>query len=78
MADKKPKMKLTSVKISPTLQNEFKHLSISTEISLQKLVNRSLYLYITEQDYRDRISDINIPEKYQTYEEQKTTQTVKE
>lgn len=77
MADKKPKMKLTSVKISPILQKEFKHLSISTEISLQKLVNRALYLYITEQEFRDRIYDINIPEKYQTFEEQKTD-TVKE
>lgn len=65
-------MKLTSVKISPILQKEFKHLSISTEISLQKLVNRAMYLYVTEQDFRDKIYDVNIPEKYQTFEEQKT------
>lgn len=78
MADKKPKMKLTSVKISPVLQKEFKHLSISTEISLQKLVNRSLYLYVTEQEFRDKIYDVNIPEKYQTFEEQKSIDTIKE
>lgn len=78
MSDKKPKMKLTSVKISPVLQKEFKHLSISTEISLQKLVNRSLYLYVTEQEFRDKIYDVNIPEKYQTFEEQKSIDTIKE
>ena len=69
MSDKKLKMKLTSVKVSPLLQNDFKHLSISTEISLQKLVNRTLYLYITNEDFRHTIADINIPEKYQLYDE---------
>ena len=67
---KKLKMKLTSVKVSPILQNEFKHLAISTELSLQKLVNRSLYLYVTEEEFRDRVHDINIPEKYQSYEDE--------
>lgn len=73
--DKKLKMKLTSVKVSPILQKEFKLLSLSTEISLQKLVNRALFLYVTEQDFRDKIYDVNIPEKYQLFEENQTIET---
>ena len=44
--------KLTSVKVSEELFEEFKVLCVRTKFSLQKLVDRSMYLYLTDETYR--------------------------
>tara|TARA_Y100000593_G_scaffold95015_1_gene198305 strand:- start:47281 stop:47487 length:207 start_codon:yes stop_codon:yes gene_type:complete len=50
------KTKLTSVKIIENLYNEFRHISLDDDINLQKLVNRSILLYISDDDnFRDKI-----------------------
>ena len=41
--------KLTSVKVNETLFEEFKVLCVRTKFSLQKLVDRSMDLYLTDE-----------------------------
>jgi hypothetical protein len=58
MADKS---KLTSVKVNETLFDEFKVLCVRTKFSLQKLVDRSIHLYLTDNDYRKKLhSHLNL------------------
>ena len=52
MADKN---KLTSVKVKDDLFEEFKVLCVRTKFSLQKLVDRSIHLYLTDDDFRKQI-----------------------
>jgi hypothetical protein len=47
--------KLTSVKVNDTLFDEFKVLCVRTKFSLQKLVDRSIHLYLTNEDYRKQL-----------------------
>ena len=47
--------KLTSVKIIKSLYNSFKLATVNTKMTLQKLTNRSVYLYMSDDKYRDRI-----------------------
>jgi len=47
--------KLTSVKVNEELFEEFKVLCVETKFSLQKLVDRSIHLYLTEDDYRKKL-----------------------
>ena len=47
--------KLTSVKVNEELFEEFKVLCVRTKFSLQKLVDRSIHLYLTEDDYRKKL-----------------------
>jgi hypothetical protein len=47
--------KLTTVKILKTVYSSFKKLSIDTEINLQKVVNRTLDLYIKDSEFRERV-----------------------
>ena len=47
--------KLTSVKVNETLFEEFKVLCVRTKFSLQKLVDRSMDLYLTDEEYRKNI-----------------------
>ena len=47
--------KLTSVKVNEELFEEFKVLCVRTKFSLQKLVDRSIHLYLTEEDYRKKL-----------------------
>ena len=53
MADK---TQLTSVKILTVLYTSFKIHTITDGITLQKLVNRSLNLYMTDNSYRDNLT----------------------
>ena len=50
-------IKLTSVKIVKDLYNSFRHVSIDRNINLQKLVNRSILLYIEDEDFRKKVDD---------------------
>ena len=47
--------KLTSVKVKDDLFEEFKVLCVRTKFSLQKLVDRSSHMYLTEEEYRKTI-----------------------
>lgn len=47
--------KLTSVKVKDNLFEEFKVLCVRTKFSLQKLVDRSIHLYLTSDEYRKQI-----------------------
>ena len=51
----KVKTRLTSVKVFETLYNRFKIHTIEDETNLQKVVNRSLHLYVKDADYREQI-----------------------
>jgi hypothetical protein len=44
--------KLTSVKVKDDLFEEFKVLCVRTKFSLQKLVDRSIHMYLTDEEYR--------------------------
>lgn len=48
-------VKLTSVKILKDLYSQFKRVTLDDKMSLQKLVNRSLTLYVEDQKFKDKI-----------------------
>ena len=47
--------KLTSVKILKELYRNFKSQTFDDEFTLQKLVNRSMDLYVLDGEFRDKI-----------------------
>tara|TARA_Y100000310_G_C20518162_1_gene732265 strand:- start:445 stop:642 length:198 start_codon:yes stop_codon:yes gene_type:complete len=49
--------KLTSIKIIEDVYKQFKLMTINSKMSLQKLVNRSMDLYVSEDDFVDKIND---------------------
>jgi aminoglycoside N3'-acetyltransferase len=49
--------KLTSVHVLEDIYKKFKVISIDGNINLQKLVNRSLDLYVKDQNYRATINN---------------------
>ena len=51
------KTQLTSVKILTGLYKDFKVATINDGITLQKLVNRSLDLYLSNEDYRKQLTN---------------------
>ena len=48
-------IKLTSVKILKDLYNNFKVEIINSNITLQKLANRSMYLYLNDTKFKEQI-----------------------
>ena len=51
--------KLTSVKILKELYRDFKTKTVETEFTLQKLVNRSMDLYVLDKDFKNKIHSYN-------------------
>ncbi len=49
--------KLTSVIVIDDIYNDFKVITISDDINLQKLVNRSISLYNSDESFRKIIND---------------------
>tara|TARA_Y100000401_G_scaffold110493_1_gene107762 strand:+ start:114 stop:308 length:195 start_codon:yes stop_codon:yes gene_type:complete len=47
--------KLTSVKILENLYNDFKIKTITNNMTLQKLTNRCINLYVQDDEFRDKI-----------------------
>ena len=47
--------KLTSVKILEDLYKRFKSTTVNTKMTLQKLTNRSIDLYLTDKNYKNTI-----------------------
>lgn len=54
------KKKLTSVNIIEDLYRDFKLLAIDDTINLQKLVNRSIYLYNSDELFREKINELKL------------------
>ena len=50
---------LTSVKIKSDLFNEFKIECVKRKFSFQKLADRAIHLYLTDEDFRKTISNQN-------------------
>ena len=51
----KNNLKLTSVKIVDHLFEDFKISSISHKFNLQKLANRAVHLYLTDEEFRKKL-----------------------
>ena len=49
------KSKLTSVKILEDLYKRFKSTTVNTKMTLQKLTNRSVDRFLTDEKYREEI-----------------------
>ena len=47
--------KLTSVKILEDLYKRFKQTTVNTKMTLQKLTNRSIDLYLTDEQYKNNL-----------------------
>ena len=56
MSNKKP-MTLTRVKVQTDLFNDFKVECVRRKFSFQKLADRSIYLYLTDEDFRKKITN---------------------
>lgn len=54
--------KITSVKIPENLYEDFKILSVRSKINLQEIVERTIFMYITDSTFRQKIH-----ERYSTY-----------
>ncbi len=48
---------LTSVKIFKNLYNDYKYLTVNNTMSFQKLVNRSVYLYLNDENFKQKIDE---------------------
>jgi hypothetical protein len=53
------KLRLTSVKIESDLRKDFKILSIQDGMTLQKLINRTIFLYKEDKNFRKKILEID-------------------
>lgn len=51
--------KLTSVKVDTATHNQFKMKCITSNCDLHKLVNRSMHLFVTDENYRNLILNPN-------------------
>lgn len=47
--------KLTSVRVTPDLFKKFKLECIERKFSFQKLADRAMYLYLTDEEFKDKI-----------------------
>jgi|TARA_B100000497_G_scaffold77963_1_gene87089 hypothetical protein len=50
-------MTLTSVKVKSNLFENFKIECVKRKFSFQKLADRSIYLYLTDEDFRKKINN---------------------
>lgn len=51
--------KLTTVKILKNIYSNFKHVSFDSDVTLQKVVNRTIDRYVTDEEYRKEINEYN-------------------
>jgi len=52
---------LTSVKVDKELFNDFKIECVKRKFSLNKLVNRAIDLYLTDENFRKQVTNYNNP-----------------
>jgi hypothetical protein len=55
------KITTTTIKIENSLYDEFKTLNIKRKFYLKDLVIRCMYLYVTDQQFRDRVYNFSVP-----------------
>jgi len=61
MTTTKTKRSTTSLKIPETLYEDFKVTCVKSKMNLQEVVERTLYLYMTDEEFRKRIyNQINV------------------
>jgi hypothetical protein len=48
---------LTSVKVNAQLFDDFKVMCVRTKLSLQKLTDRAMFLYVTSEAFRQQINN---------------------
>ena len=53
------KSKLTSVKILEDLYKRFKSATVNTKMTLQKLTNRSIDLYLMDEQFKNKVEEYN-------------------
>ena len=51
--------KLTSIKLIEDIYKNFKSNTVNTSRSLQKLINRTIYLYNSDTNYKNRLNNTN-------------------
>ena len=51
--------KLTSVKITQPLFDKFKMACLEDNFSFKKLADRAIYLYLTDNEFRQKVHEIN-------------------
>ena len=51
--------KLTSVRIAPGLWDAFKQRIIETKFSFQKLASRAIWLYLNDEEFKNKIHEVN-------------------
>ena len=51
----------TTVKVEPTLYDEFKVLGVRYKLTLQGLVEKAVYRYVREETFRNDINSFNAP-----------------
>lgn len=51
--------KLTSVRVEPDLFSAFKEKCVKDRFTLQKLVSRAIFLYLTEEEFKSKVQKIN-------------------
>jgi len=54
---------LTSVRIEPEMYNEFRVICLRYKFSLRKLVERSMYAYINDEEFRKQVHRVSINKK---------------
>jgi|TARA_B100000073_G_scaffold250391_1_gene210632 uncharacterized protein (DUF4415 family) len=57
--------KLTSIKVLSDVYKKFKDQGKGNNITLQKLVNRSMYMYLNDSDFAEKIQSVkDLKENY--------------
>jgi hypothetical protein len=59
METEKKQMTLTSVKVNSKLWDEFRISCVKYKFSLQKLADRTIHLYLTDEDFRKKVHNHN-------------------
>ncbi len=57
MINKSKDTTLTSVKIFKNLYGDFKYITVNDSMSFQKLVNRAVYLYLNDENFKNMIEE---------------------
>ena len=55
------KSSVTTVKVDQGLYETFKIQNIKSKFHLQDLVNRAMYLYLNDEEFRDKLYNFTIP-----------------
>ena len=51
----------TTVKVESSLYDEFKVLGVRHKLTLQALIERTVYRYVNEESFRDGINNFSLP-----------------